>query len=130
MVNDRWGSGVLCKHGDFYTCADRFNPGTLQPHKWENCLTIDKQSWGFRRNAALSDYLTTYDLVKELAETVSCGGNVLVNVGPTRDGRISPIFEERLAEIGQWLDVNGQAIYSSRPWTFQNDTLTSDIWLD
>ena len=42
VTNDRWGKGVMCKHGDFYTCADRFNPGVLQNHKWENAMTIDK----------------------------------------------------------------------------------------
>ena len=40
--------GVLCNHGDFYTCSDRYNPGVLQQHKWENAMTIDRQSWGFR----------------------------------------------------------------------------------
>jgi len=128
VVNDRWGSGILCRHGDFYTCSDRFNPGVLQPHKWENCLTIDKKSWGFRRNAALTDYLTAADLVRQLVETVSCGGNLLLNVGPTRDGRISPIYEERLRQIGKWLDINGEAIYLTRPWTHQNDTRTPNIW--
>ena len=42
VTNDRWGVGVLCKHGDFYTCSDRYNPGILQSHKWENAMTIDK----------------------------------------------------------------------------------------
>ena len=42
VTNDRWGVGVLCKHGDFYTCSDRYNPGVLQSHKWENAMTIDK----------------------------------------------------------------------------------------
>lgn len=63
-------------------------------------MTIDRKSWGFRRNAVLSEYLTLSELVKELAITVSCGGNLLMNVGPTKDGIISPIFEERLRGMG------------------------------
>ena len=49
VVNDRWGSGDLCHHGDFYTCTDNYNPGKLVNHKWENCMTLDSSSWGFRR---------------------------------------------------------------------------------
>ncbi|KZS15372.1 Plasma alpha-L-fucosidase [Daphnia magna] len=128
VVNDRWGSGTTCKHGDIYTCTDRFNPGTLQPHKWENCFTIDRKSWGFRRNAMLSDYFSTPDLIKEMVTTISCGGNMLLNVGPTHYGQIPPIYEERLRQIGGWLRINGEAIYGSRPWIFQNDTRTPEIW--
>nr|CAD7396349.1 unnamed protein product [Timema poppensis] len=128
VVNDRWGSGIPCKHGGYYTCTDRYNPGVLIEHKWENCMTLDKASWGYRRNAKLSDYLTTAELVQEVVETVSCGGNILINVGPTKDGIIAPIFEERLRDLGSWLKVNGKAIYSTKPWTFQNDTLTSGVW--
>jgi len=40
VVNDRWGSGDLCKHGDFYTCRDSYNPGYLIKHKWENCFEV------------------------------------------------------------------------------------------
>lgn len=65
-------------------------------------MTIDKKSWGFRRNAVLSEYLTLAELVKELIITVSCGGNLLMNVGPTKDGIISPIFEERLRGMGKY----------------------------
>lgn len=64
-------------------------------------MTIDKKSWGFRRNAVLSEYLTLPELVKELVITVSCGGNLLMNVGPTKDGIITPIFEERLRGMGK-----------------------------
>ncbi|KAG7211447.1 hypothetical protein KM043_010731 [Ampulex compressa] len=128
VTNDRWGKNIPCHHGDFYTCTDRFNPGVLLPHKWENCMTIDKKSWGFRRNAALAEYFTLAELVKELVVTVSCGGNLLMNVGPTKDGIISPIFEERLRGMGAWLTVNGDAIYNTKPWTAQNDTNTDSVW--
>lgn len=40
IVNDRWGGDASCKHGGFYTCHDRYNPGYLLPHKWENCFTV------------------------------------------------------------------------------------------
>jgi len=128
VTNDRWGNGDDCTHGGYYTCSDRYNPGTLQPHKWENCMTIDQSSWGYRREATLSDYLTIEDILTQLVSTVSCNGNLLLNVGPAHDGRIVPIFEERLRQMGEWLGVNGEAIYSSRPWTAQSDNITTDVW--
>ncbi|XP_050730393.1 alpha-L-fucosidase-like [Eriocheir sinensis] len=128
VVNDRWGSGIMCHHGSFYTCHDNFNPGVLQPHKWENCMTVDRRSWGFRREAALADYRTIHELLTELASTISCGGNMLLNVGPTKEGRICPIMEERLRQMGSWLAINGEAIYGSHPWRIQNDTQTPGVW--
>lgn len=128
VVNDRWGIGVECHHGDFYTCQDNYNPGKLLNHKWENCMTVDRSSWGYRRDAKFSDIKTVEKLIEELVSTVSCGGNLLMNVGPTHDGRIVPIFEERLRQVGSWLKVNGEAIYGSKPWLFQNDTITPNIW--
>lgn len=58
LVNDRWGVGTSCKHGDFYNCADRFKPGHTLPHKWENAFTLDKSSWGYRRTMRVGDVLT------------------------------------------------------------------------
>ena len=58
----------------------------------------------------------------------STGGNVLINIGPTSYGKIIPIFEERLRQMGSWLKVNGEAIYSSVPWKHQNDTINKDVW--
>ncbi|XP_011498250.1 PREDICTED: alpha-L-fucosidase-like [Ceratosolen solmsi marchali] len=128
VTNDRWGIGTACKHGGYYTCTDRYNPDTLQEHKWENCMTIDRKSWGYRRNADLKDYLSLDELIKELVISVSRGGNLLMNVGPSKDGTIAPIFEERLRGIGQWLKANGEAIYKSKPWKVQNDTLSEGVW--
>ncbi|XP_046581904.1 alpha-L-fucosidase-like [Haliotis rubra] len=128
VVNDRWGNDTWCKHGDYYTCSDKYNPGVLSKHKFEDATTIDKVAWGFRRNALLSDFNTIEELLQQFVTVVSCGGNFLLNAGPTPDGMITPIFEERLRQIGQWLNVNGDAIYATRPWTTQNDTATPSVW--
>ncbi|KRT86532.1 hypothetical protein AMK59_2556, partial [Oryctes borbonicus] len=123
VTNDRWGSNLKCVHGGFHTCKDRYNPGVLQPHKWENAMTIDELSWGYRENGRLEEYKSTYDLIVTLVQTVSCGGNILINVGPTKEGMIIPIFQERLLDLGKWLDINGEAIYGSVPWKAQNDSI-------
>lgn len=129
LTNDRWGEDATCVHGDIHTCIDRYNPGILQNHKWENAMTIDWRSWAFRRNSNIEDYATAQQLIQLLIETVSCGGNILINVGPTKEGHIDPLYQERLLELGNWLSFNGEAIYGSNPWTIrQNDTLTTGVW--
>ena len=70
VVNDRWGAGTYGKHGGYYNFADKFNPGALEKHKWENAMTIDREAWGYRRNVAIKDYLTINELLIQLASTV------------------------------------------------------------
>jgi alpha-L-fucosidase len=53
---------------------------------------------------------------------------MLMDVSSTKGGRIIPMSEERLRQLGSWLGVNGEAIYSTIPWSHQNDTLTDKVW--
>lgn len=122
VFNDRWGQGDTCHHGSYWTCADRYLPSKTQGRKWENAFTIDRDSWGYRRNGGYSDYLSVSEIVSTVVGTVSLGGNALINVGPSHDGTIDPIFVDRLLGLGAWLGVNGGAIYGTRPWRVQNET--------
>lgn len=58
-----------------------------------------------------------------LVRTVANGGNLLLNVGPSSDGRIPEIEQERILGIGRWLDVNGAAIYGSQLWRVRTSLL-------
>eukprot|EP01133_Synstelium_polycarpum_P007929 gene7929-9317_t len=125
VVNDRWGSETRNVDGGFWTGGDKMNPGHLIDHKWENCNTMG-YSWGYNQNEDISDYQSTAELLQELVTTVSCGGNLLLDVGPTHEGVIPIIMQDRLRSIGEWFDVNGESIYDTNPWRVQNDSLT--LW--
>ncbi|CAB1320329.1 unnamed protein product [Coregonus sp. 'balchen'] len=128
VVNDRWGNGCYCKHGGYYNCADRFTPGSLPDHKWEKCQSVDNRSWGYRRNMMLSELMDLPTIITDMVYVVALGGNYLLNIGPMEDGIISPLFEERLRGMGAWLGVNGEAIYSSKPWRIQGENTTVPVW--
>mgnify|MGYP003729739405 CR=1 FL=1 len=56
-------------------------------------------------------------------------GNLLLNIGPNGLGKISPIYQERLQDVGTWLRINGEAIYGTHPWSVcTNDTVYPDLW--
>ncbi|MCK4683428.1 MAG: alpha-L-fucosidase, partial [Pirellulales bacterium] len=113
VINDRWGK-VRGKHGGYFTTE--YGAGFDDPNVlWEENRGIG-MSFGFNREESFEDYNTAEHLILMLADTVSRGGNLLLDVGPTHDGRIPVIMEERLSEIGDWLAVNGEAIYGTRRW--------------
>ncbi|KYO25782.1 tissue alpha-L-fucosidase [Alligator mississippiensis] len=128
VVNDRWGQNCSCHHGGFYNCADKYKPGTLPDHKWEMCSSVDRSSWGYRSNMQLAELMDASSIIRELVQTVSFGGNYLLNVGPTKEGVIVPIFQERLLSLGEWLGINGEAIYASKPWRVQVENSTNNVW--
>ena len=120
-VNDRWGKETRSKHGGYYTTEyDLVHSDNVKEtriyHPWEECRGIG-HSFGFNRNERVEDYSSSEELVHLLIEKVAMGGNLLLNIGPTADGRIPVIMQQRLMDMGKWLSVNGEAIYSTRPWT-------------
>jgi len=118
-VNDRWGKETRGAHGGYYTTEynlvhNREGVGeTNQP--WEECRGIG-MSFGYNRMESTKDYMTSDKLVDLLIKTVANGGNLLLNIGPTADGRIPVIQQQRLLDIGAWLCINGEAIYGTRKW--------------
>lgn len=121
VVNDRWGSDTAGKHGGFYT--PEYSSTVYNDHKWEENSGIDIHSYGYNRNTPAIDYYTAYQLLSLLVRSVAYGGNLLLNIGPTWDGRIPNIMQERLLQMGTWLGVNGEAIYNSTKWRVQQETL-------
>ncbi len=131
-VNDRWGKETRSKHGGYYTTeydlvhSDNVK-GARILHPWEECRGIG-HSFGFNRNERLEDYSSSEALVHLLIEKVALGGNLLLNIGPTADGRIPVIMQQRLSDMGQWLSVNGEAIYATRPWEVASKNAEASAW--
>ncbi len=82
---------------------------------WETCMTICSQ-WAWKPNDKLK---SLEECIRILVNTVGGDGNLLLNVGPMPDGRIEPRQAQRLREIGQWLEKNGQSIYATRGGPFK-----------
>ncbi|MFI1395731.1 alpha-L-fucosidase [Streptomyces sp. NPDC020681] len=110
-VNNRSGIGPHDFTTPEYTTYD-----SIVTDKWESSRGLDPFSYGY--NAATPDdrYMTTEEVVHSLVDIVSKNGNFLLDIGPRADGTIPEIMERRLRETGEWLKVNGEAIYSTTYW--------------
>jgi alpha-L-fucosidase len=101
-------------HCDFVTPEYTVFP-EVQALKWETCRGIG-QSFGYNQMEDADDYLTADAAIRMLVDVVSKNCNLLLNVGPIANGDLSPEQVACLQGIGDWLAVNGAAIYGTRPW--------------
>jgi len=98
----------------------------ISEKKWEQARGIGN-SFGYNQFETEADYITKEDLIHEFIDIVSKNGNLLLNVGPMVDGTIPDIQKQRVLELGAWLEVNGEAIYGTRPWIRAEGESTSGI---
>lgn len=98
VVNDRWANNTGKKHGDYYT-REYSNTNSSYNKPWEECRGIGL-SFGYNQNEDLGDYTSPKALILTLVNIVSQGGNLLLDIGPNANGKIPPIMQERLLQIG------------------------------
>lgn len=117
---------ILNDRIDLPESADFVTPEQYQPRQWptrngervvwEACQTLNG-SWGYHRDNL--DWKDPELLVQMLADSVSKGGNVLLNVGPTGRGEFDPRARATLAEIGEWVRVHGRSMYGATASEFE-----------
>jgi alpha-L-fucosidase len=142
LINDRWAQKLPdfipgpgepigpphSEHSD-YTTPEYGSYDSIRPKKWESCRGIG-HSFGYNQNEGPDDYISVEKLVRMFVDVVSKNGNLLLDVGPMADGTIPDLQVERLTGLGDWLAINGDAIFGTRPWVTASGKANSGNEID
>lgn len=107
LIVDRWVGGRY----ENYRTPEQKVPDQPWPYPWETCMPL-AGAWSYNADDV---YKPTRELVHLLVDVVAKGGNLLLNAGADGRGTFHPDAVARLRELGQWLALNGEAIYTTRP---------------
>jgi alpha-L-fucosidase len=126
IINNRVGAGRsgmegFTKAGEFagdFGTPEQEIPATGLPGvSWETCMTMNN-NWGYNKHD--DHWKSAEDLIRKLADIASKGGNFLLNIGPTSEGLFPQPAIDRLKQLGDWMNVNGDAIYGTKASPFKD----------
>lgn len=127
----QWNLGVAInyKHKAFQERTavldiERGKLDDMRSEYWQTDTSVCKKSWGYIKD---HDYKSVGSIVHDLVDIVSKNGCLLLNIAPRPDGTIPEEQQHILMEIGRWLEVNGEAIYGTRPWKVYGEGPTKAI---
>ena len=106
VINDRIGLA-----GDFATPEQSIPEQQFRPgRRWESCMTSTENWWGYHAGAR---WKTDREAIRDLCRVVEVGGKLVYNVGPRPDGSLPRQFKALASKVGEWLDINGEAIFAT-----------------
>lgn len=116
LVNSRVGNDF----GDYLVAGDNQIPTSVDPRyrTWETPGTLNN-TWGYKSYD--NDWKSISEVLYWIVEIASKGGNYLLNIGPKGDGTVPLESVSLLHAVGDWMKINGEAIYGTRKWTIQRE---------
>lgn len=125
-----WGirTAICYKHdalpfGSAIVDVERGKFSEAKPYHWQTDTAIARNSWCYTTTL---DYKSSNEIICYLIDVVSKNGNLLLNVGPKSDGTIPEKDIQLLNDLGNWLDINKEAVYNSKCWRYSEEGPTKE----